>query len=94
MVNNSVTKKQCIFQSRLIDTHLQDIFVYLESACHDEQNGGQSFKIGARIAELWRFKARKMKKLQEEDCLTIFKPGLWQMSFLDAAKNGTIFSRN
>ena len=26
------------------------------------------------IAELWRF---KVKKLQEEDRLAIFKPGLW-----------------
>ena len=67
---------------------------YLESACHDEENGGHSFKIGARIAELWRFKVRKVKKLQEEDRLAIFKPGLWQTGFLDAVKNGTIFSKN
>ena len=33
-------------------------------------------KIIARIAELWQFKARKVKKLQEEDHLAIFKPGL------------------
>ena len=42
---------------------------------------GQSFKIGARIIELWQFKARKVKKLQEEDCLVIFKPGFLQMGF-------------
>ena len=30
-----------------------EIFIYLESACHDEQNDSQSFKIGARIAKLW-----------------------------------------
>ena len=53
------------------------IFLYLESACHDEQNGSQTFKIGARIAKLWRFKARKVEKLQEEDRLAIFKPSLW-----------------
>ena len=29
-----------------------------------------------RITELWRFKAPKVKKLQEEDRLAIFKPGL------------------
>ena len=53
-----------------------------------------SFKIGVKIAKLWRFKAQKVKKLQKEDRLTIFKPRLWQMGFSDAAKNGTIFSRN
>ena len=37
--------------------------------------------MGARIAELWRFEARKVKKLQEENCLAIFKPGLWQNGF-------------
>ena len=35
----------------------------------------------------------KREKLQEEDCLAIFKPLLWQMSFSDEAKNGTIFLR-
>ena len=42
-------------------------------------------------------KLEKLKKLQEEDRLAIFKPGLWQTGFSDAAKNGlngTIFSRN
>ena len=34
----------------------------------------------ARIAELWQFKAPKMKKLQQ-DRLAIFKPGLWGMGF-------------
>ena len=48
--------------------------VYLELACHDKQNGGQTFEIGARITELWRFKARKVEKLKEEDRLAIFKP--------------------
>ena len=42
----------------------RDIFIYLESACHDKKHGG--FKIEARIAELWRFKVRKVKKLQEK----------------------------
>ena len=68
--------------------------MYLESACHNEQNGGQSFKTEVRIAELWRFTARKVKKLQGEDRLAIFKPGLWRTGFLHAAKNDTIFSRN
>ena len=71
----------------LINTHLPSVYIappflnhviFLESACHDEQNGDQIFKIGARIAELWQFKARK---LQEEDHLAIFKPGLWQTGF-------------
>ena len=57
------------------------LYNYLESARHDKQHGGQSFKIGARIVELWQFKARKVKKLQEEDCLAIFKPGLWRTGF-------------
>ena len=38
-------------------------------------------KLRARIAELWRFKVRKVKKLQEKDHLAIFKPGLWQKDF-------------
>ena len=36
----------------------------------------------------------KSGRSHKEDRLAIFKPGLWQMGFLDAAKNGTIFSRN
>ena len=57
----------------------RDIYIYLESACHDEQNGGQSFNLRARIAELWQFKARKLEKGEEDDRLAIFKPGLWRM---------------
>ena len=69
----------------------RDIFIYLELACHDEQNGSQTFKIGARIVELWRFKSRKVEKLQEEDHLAIF---YGERVFSDAAKNSTIFGRN
>ena len=54
-------------------------------ACHDKQNGGQTFKIGARIAELWQFKAQKVEKLQE-DHLAIFKPGLWRTVFFGCGK--------
>ena len=54
--------------------------MFLELACHDEQNDGQTFKLQARIAELWRFKVRKVKKLQE-DRLAIFESGLWQKGF-------------
>ena len=54
-----------------------EYFIYLELACYVEQNGSQSFKIRAKIAELWRFKAQNVKKLQEEAHLAIFKPGLW-----------------
>ena len=53
------------------------LHIYLKSACHDEQNGSQSFNLRARIAESWRFKARKLEKDEEEDRLAIFKPGLW-----------------
>ena len=56
--------------------------MYLESACHDEQIGDQSFNMRARIAELWRFKAQKVNKIKEDDRLAIFKPGLWRMGFL------------
>ena len=40
-----------------------------------------TFKIGASIAELLRFKARKVERLQEEDRVAIFKPanGFFQM---------------
>ena len=48
--------------------------MYLESACHDEQIGDQSFNMRARIAELWRFKAQKVNKIKEDDRLAIFKP--------------------
>ena len=69
------------------------LYNYLELACLEKQNGGQSFKIGARIAELWQFKARKVKKLQK-DHSAIFKLGLRQTGFLNIVKNGTIFTRN
>ena len=39
------------------------LFIYLKLACHDEQNGSQSFNIQARITELWRFKLEKRKNL-------------------------------
>ena len=70
---------------------LTTVSLDLELACHDEQNGGQSFNLQARIAELWRFKAQKLEK---DDRLAIFKPGLWRTGFSDAAKNGTISSNN
>ena len=46
----------------------------------NKQNGGQSFFLQARIAELWRFKAREVKNSDKEDDLSFFKPGLWQTS--------------
>ena len=42
------------------------IIIYLELTYNDKQNGGQSFNLRARIAELWQFKAQKV---------AIFKPG-------------------
>ena len=44
-------------QHRLFLDHVIFIYNYLESACHDEQNGDQSFKLQARIVELCQFKA-------------------------------------
>ena len=70
----------------------KDGHIYLKSPCHDEQNGGQSFNLQARIAELWRFKVRKLEKNEEDDRPAIFKPG--KQVFSDAAKNVTIFSSN
>ena len=54
-------KQLCHFLGYVINIY------YLESAYHDEQNDGQSFKIQARITELWQFKARKVKILRQED---------------------------
>ena len=62
--------------------------------CHDKQNGGITYILHPRIAELWRFKERKVEKVHEKDCLFFFKAGLLHSGFLDTAKNGTIFSRN
>ena len=85
--------KRQILQSVSIDTHhpsaltappfslSRDIYIFLESACQDEQSGGQTFKLRARITELWQFKVQKVKKHQEEDRLALFKPGLWQTGF-------------
>ena len=39
----------------------------------------------ARIAKLWRFKAQKVVKV-EDNCLAVFKPGLWQMGFVGCGK--------
>ena len=40
----------------------------------------KSFNLRARIAKLWRFKARKLEK-DEDDRLAIFKPGLRRTVF-------------
>ena len=52
-----------------------NIFIYLELACHDKQNGGQSFVLHPRIAKLWQFKGRKVKNNHEEDHIAFFKAG-------------------
>ena len=57
------------------------LYIYLELACHDEQNGSLSFNLQARISELWRFKAWKLGKDEEDDRLVVFKPGLWRTGF-------------
>ena len=36
--------------------------MFLELAYHDEENGGQTFKLQARIAELWQFKVPKSEE--------------------------------
>ena len=69
----------------------RDIFIYLELACHDKQNDSQTFKIGARIAELWQFKARKVEKLQEEDRFAFFKLGLRQTGFFGCSEEWYYF---
>ena len=75
-------------------SRLTTVSLDLESACHDKQNGGPSFNLRARIAELWRFKARKLQNNKENSRLVIFKPGLWRTGFSGTAKNGTISSSN
>ena len=59
----------------------------------NEQHGDQSFKKGARIAELWQFKAQKVKKIQEEFCLTIFKPGFWRTGFFRCSEKWYHFKK-
>ena len=45
--------------------------------------------LQTRIAELWQFKAQKIEKVKKDDCLAIvYGKGV----FLDAAKNGMVFS--
>ena len=38
--------------------------------------------------------AIQVRKSEKNSKRAIFKPGLWQTGFLDAVKDGTIFSRN
>ena len=91
MATNSLATKQHILKSVLIDNFapfscnpficLDDIYIYLESACHDEQNSRQSFILHSRIVELWQFTVRKVEKR--------IKPGLCQKDFSGAAKYST-----
>ena len=46
-----------------------------------------------RITELWWIGVRNIENV-DEDHFSFFKAGLWQAGFLNAAKNGTVFSRN
>ena len=79
MVKNSLATKRWILRFVLIDAHLHsaitgplffksyDIFIYLESACHDdEQNGSQSFVLCPRIAELQETMGTKSKMLMKK----------------------------
>ena len=67
--------------------------MYLKSTCHDKQNGGQSFNLQARITELWRFKARKLKKDEEDDRLAIFTPGLWRTGSFGCGEEWYLFQQ-
>ena len=68
-----------------------DVYIYLELACHGEQNGAQSFNLQARIAELWRLKPRKVtKKIVQQSVSLIYV----ERVFLEVAKNDTIFGSN
>ena len=50
-----------------------------------------TYELGSlSYAKLWGFKALTVDELEEDDRLAIFKPGLWRLGFLNAAKNGTI----
>jgi len=62
-------------------------------ACHDKQNGSQSFNLRAGIAELWRFKAQKLEKVKEDDCLAIFKPNLWRTDFFRCGEKWYYFQQ-
>ena len=75
MVKNSLVTKLPILQSILINMHhplaknstassqSRGIFIYLESACLDEQNGNQSFKLRTRIADS---KLEKLKNFMKK----------------------------
>ena len=52
--------------------------MYLELACHDEQNGGQRFALRPRITELWELKGQKVESINEENCLSFFKVAVRQ----------------
>ena len=93
MVKNSLAAKRLIlslFQSMpklrsaisappFYESH--DIFIHLELACHDKQNGCQRFALRPRIAELWRFKGCKVKNNGKENHIAFFKAGLWRLGY-------------
>ena len=56
--------------------HVIFLYTYLESVCHDEQNGVQSFVLRPKIAELWQLKACKVDNNHKQDCIAFFKAGL------------------
>ena len=71
----------------------RDIFIYLESACHDDQNGGQSFVLRPRIAKLWRFKGCKVENNGEENHIAFFKVDLWLLGFFGYGKEWYLFQQ-
>ena len=54
-------------------------YIYLELACHDEQNGCQIFVLCPRITKLWQFIACKVEKDDKEGHFSFFNAGLWQI---------------
>ena len=64
--------------------------MYLESACHNEQNGNQKFVLRPGIAAPWQLKVCKVEKI----VFSYLRLAYGNRVFSDAAKNITIFSSN
>ena len=74
MVKNSLATKQQILNSVLIDSYLplhkncqlflllHNIYIYLELACHDKQNGGQQIVLQQSLAKIWQFNQREQNR--------------------------------
>ena len=67
---------------------LLDIYKYLELVSRKWWPQICSALKDLRVMAINR---RKVENIDEEDCFSFFKIGLWQMRFSNAAKSGTIF---